>query len=48
MNAIELATAAAAVLGAGAYLRWAVTPVLTAYRIGKLAAILTNVNREDR
>jgi hypothetical protein len=48
MNAIELAAAAAAILGAGAYLRWAVAPVLTAYRIGKQAAILTSVNREDR
>jgi hypothetical protein len=25
---------AAAVIGAGAYVRWAVTPVLPAYRIG--------------
>jgi hypothetical protein len=46
MNAIELAaTAAAAVLGAGAYLRWAIQPVSTAYRIGRTVG-RHSVNRD--
>jgi hypothetical protein len=32
---------AAAVIAAGAYLRWAVRPVIGAYRLGRLAGRLT-------
>ena len=33
-----IGSAAFGVAASGAYLRWAVTPVLAAYRIGRLAA----------
>jgi len=47
MNAVVIIVAGAGVLGAGAYLRWAITPVLIAYRLGKHAALLARVNRKD-
>jgi len=35
MNAIQIIAAGAGILGAGAYLRWAITPVCLAYEIGR-------------
>jgi hypothetical protein len=48
VNVIEIIAAGAGVLGAGAYLRWAVRPVLLAYWVGKQVAVLARVNREGR
>jgi hypothetical protein len=46
MSTIEIITAGAAIVGAGAYLRWAVTPVRIAYALGKQAAALAGVNQD--
>ena len=40
MQVAEIAGAAAGVVAAGAYLRWAVRPVLVAYWVGRKAARL--------
>ena len=46
MNAIEIIAAGAGVLGAGAYLRWAVRPVCLAYWVGKQVAVIARVKDE--
>lgn len=38
MTTIEIIATGTGILGAGAYLRWAISPVLIAYRVGRCAA----------
>jgi hypothetical protein len=40
MSAFEIIAAGAGIIAAGAYLRWAVTPVRIAYEVGKQASAL--------